>query len=213
MKILCIGYRDWAINIYKNIKFKNKKIQVLIKKKNLNFKDIKKINPDLVLYYGWSNFINKNIYKNFFCLMLHPSDLPKFRGGSPLQNQIINSIEKSAVTIFKINKDLDGGPILKKHYLSLKGSIYDIFNRLEKIGTKLTNEIIKGNYKLRNQNLKNTKIYKRLKPHQSEIKISELLNKDSKYLYNKIRMLEDPYPNAFIKTKDKKKLYLKKACL
>ncbi len=213
MKILCIGYRDWAINIYKNIKFKNKKIQVLIKKKNLNFKDIKKINPDLVLYYGWSSFINKNIYKNFFCLMLHPSDLPKFRGGSPLQNQIINSIEKSAVTIFKINKDLDGGPILKKHYLSLKGSISNIFSRLEKIGTKLTNEIIKGNYKLHNQNLKNTKIYKRLKPQQSEIKISDLLNKDSKYLYNKIRMLEDPYPNAFIKTKDKKKLYLKKASL
>ena len=213
MKILCIGYRDWAINIYKNIKSKNKKIQVIIKKKNLNFKAIQKINPDFVLYYGWSNFINKNIYMNFFCLMLHPSDLPKFRGGSPLQNQIINSIEKSAVTIFKINKDIDGGPILKKHFLSLKGDISDIFLRLEIIGSKLTNEIIKGDYKLTKQNLKNTKVYKRLKPSQSEITIKELFSKNANYLYNKIRMLNDPYPNAFIRTKDKKKIYLKKVSL
>ena len=145
--------------------------------------------------------------------MLHPSDLPKFRGGSPIQNQIINSVKKSAVTIFKINKDLDGGPILKKHFLSLAGNISDIFLRLEIIGLKLTNEIIKGNYKLEKQNLKNTKIYKRLKPYQSEITIKELLSKDANYLHNKIRMLNDPYPNAFIKTKDKKKLYLKKVSL
>ena len=145
--------------------------------------------------------------------MLHPSDLPKYRGGSPIQNQIINYVKKSAVTIFKINKDIDGGPILKKHFLSLTGDISEIFLRLEKIGSKLTNEIIKGDYKLRKQNLKKTKIYKRLKPSQSEITIKELLSKNANYLHNKIRMLNDPYPNAFIRTKDKKKIYLKKVSL
>ena len=28
--------------------------------------------------------------------MLHPSPLPKYRGGSPIQNQIINGEKKSA---------------------------------------------------------------------------------------------------------------------
>ena len=60
MKILCIGYRDWAINIYNNIKKKNKSHKILIRKnKDLNFKDIKKINPDIILYYGWSKIIKK----------------------------------------------------------------------------------------------------------------------------------------------------------
>ncbi len=213
MKILCIGYRDWAINIYNHIKKNTKNHRVLIKKKDLSFKAIKKFNPDLILYYGWSNLIKKKIYENYFCLMLHPSNLPKFRGGSPIQNQIINSVEKSAVTIFKINKDIDGGPILKKHSLSLKDNISDIFLRIEVIGSKLTKEIIRGNYKLKKQNLKNTKVYKRLKPHQSEIKIEDFYRKDGKYLFNKIRMLGDPYPNAFIKTKDKKKIYFKKVSL
>ena len=43
--------------------------------------------------------------------MLHPSPLPKFRGGSPIQNQIIRGEKISAVTIFKINKIIDGGDI------------------------------------------------------------------------------------------------------
>ena len=43
--------------------------------------------------------------------MLHPSPLPKFRGGSPIQNQIIRNKKKSMVTIFRINNILDGGDI------------------------------------------------------------------------------------------------------
>ena len=41
----------------------------------------------------------------------------------------------------------------------------------------------------------------------SEITIEELENCTVKELYNKIRCLADPYPNAFIKTKDGK-LYI-----
>ena len=60
MKLLCIGYRDWAINIYKNLKKKNKDHKILIKKnKNLSFNEINKINPDIILYYGWSKIIKK----------------------------------------------------------------------------------------------------------------------------------------------------------
>ena len=37
--------------------------------------------------------------------------------------------------------------------------------------------------------------YKRRKPKESELN----LNKSKEYVYNFIRMLSDPYPNAFIK--------------
>ena len=43
----------------------------------------------------------------------------------------------------------------------------------------------------------------------SEITIQELSSKDGEYLYNKIRMLQDPYPNAFFKTADNKILKFK----
>ena len=44
--------------------------------------------------------------------MLHPSALPKFRGGSPIQNQIIRNIKNSKVTLFKMNEKIDAGPII-----------------------------------------------------------------------------------------------------
>lgn len=145
--------------------------------------------------------------------MLHPSDLPSFRGGSPIQNQIINGVKKSAVTIFKVNNILDGGPIYKKKQFMLTGGINKIFRRIENIGTSLTIDIIKGKYRIYNQNLNNTTIYKRRSPKDSEIKLNEIKNRTGQYLLDKIQMLEDPYPNAYIKTKDNKKLLIKLAKL
>ena len=50
--------------------------------------------------------------------------------------------------------------------------------------------------------------FKRRTEQQSEITIEDICNKPSDYLYNKIRMLQSPYPNAFIRTIDGKKLAL-----
>ena len=176
-------------------------------------KFIKKFDPKLILFYGWSWMINEKIFKNYTSLMLHPSDLPKFRGGSPIQNQIINGVKKSAVTIFNVNNILDGGPIYKKKQFILTGGINKIFARIENIGTNLTIDIIKGKYRIYNQNLKNSVIYKRRSPKDSEITLNEIKNRTGQYLLDKIQMLEDPYPNAYIKTKDNKKLLIRTAKL
>jgi len=171
-----------------------------------------KYDPDLILFYGWSWHVPKNITKKYRCLMLHPSDLPQFRGGSPIQNQIINGITKSKITIFVMNEYMDEGDIISQTSLDLKGNIDEIFSRIEIKGYKLTKKIIKnGIYKTFKQSKKNVTSFKRRSPEESEITIKELLEKDSNYLYNKIRMLGDPYPNAFIKTIDNKKLLIKLA--
>jgi hypothetical protein len=47
-------------------------------------------------------------------------------------------------------------------------------------------------------------------PSASVIDVEEELeSKTSEYLYNKVRMLADPYPNAYIKTVDGRKLIIK----
>ena len=140
--------------------------------------------------------------------MLHPSDLPKFRGGSPIQNQIIRGLVETKVTIFRINEIIDGGNILYKKRLSLKGEISDIFKRIEKIGLHLTLKILKSKYKEKPQDHSNASYFKRLTDN-SELTLDEIKNKNSTYIYNKIRMLTDPYPNSYIKTKDNKKILIK----
>tara|TARA_Y100001973_G_C5183304_1_gene326244 strand:+ start:1718 stop:1879 length:162 start_codon:yes stop_codon:yes gene_type:complete len=45
----------------------------------------------------------------------------------------------------------------------------------------------------------------------SEITFEEISDNTAEYLYNKIRALQSPYPNAFIKCKDGTKLFLEHA--
>ena len=72
----------------------------------------------------------------------------------------------------------------------------------------MTNKIISGNYKIKKQKGKPT-LFKRRKPEESELKD---LNFSKNYLYNFIRMLEEPYPNAFIKI-GRRKIIFKSAKL
>jgi len=210
MKILAVGYRDWAFEIYKNLLKKKIKIKIL-KKKNVSLKEIEKYNPDLILFYGWSKKVSNIVVQKFKCIMLHPSKLPYYAGGSPIQNQIIRNVKRSAVTLFSMNEKIDHGNILIQKEFSLLGELNEIFNRIIKIGTLLTLNILKKNYK--QKKIKITKVYKRRKPQQSEITLREFKFSNANYLYNKIRMLQDPYPNAFIKTIDGKKLYIQKVSI
>lgn len=208
-KVLCVGYREWALKIYKDLKkYKSIKIKIIEKKKDLNFTKIKKFNPDLILFYSWSWKIEEKIIFNFKSYMLHPSNLPKFRGGSPIQNQIIRGFKKTKLSLFRIDNTFDGGNILSKKTISLQGNISNIFKEIYLKGKILTIGLLKGAYKEKKQKLKNGSIYKRRKEIESEITPKELKTKTNEYLYNKVRMLTDPYPNAYIKCRNNKKLYI-----
>lgn len=209
MRIACIGYRDWAIQIYKELS-RTLDHEFLLIQSEEEYKDqtIRDYQPDLVLFYGWSRIVRREIVKQFTCLMLHPSRLPEYRGGSPIQNQIIRGVEESAVTILVMDEGIDTGPIVAQAALSLLGSIDDIFHRISKIGYELTCKLIAEGLDPVEQDHAAATEFKRRSPSESEITKAELMNASSLYLYNKIRMLQSPYPNAFIRTSDGKKLYI-----
>ena len=162
----------------------------------------------MLLFYGWSDVVPRLLTTNFPCIMLHPSPLPKYRGGSPIQNQIIRGEIDSAVTLFLMDDGIDTGPIIKTAYLSLEGRISEIFDRIQKVGLALTQEIFDSGYTPKEQIHADATYFARRKPSESEITQEELLTKSAVYLKNKIRMLEDPYPSAFIRTADHRKLYI-----
>ena len=68
MKILCVGYRKWSKEIYKNIaKKKDLKIYFHSKKSGLN-KKILRLVPDMIFFYGWSWIIKKKFLINLIAL-------------------------------------------------------------------------------------------------------------------------------------------------
>lgn len=214
MRIVCVGYRDWSISIYKSLIDETDHDFLLIdSKEDFSSDKIYSFAPSIVLFYGWSWIIPSDLIINFNCLMLHPSPLPKYRGGSPLQNQIINFEKESAVTIFLMDEGLDTGPICAQQSFSLEGDLSDIFMRIETIGIKLTKKILAEGINVVAQDNKLATVYKRRKAFESEITPSELATKSAQYLHNKIRMLQSPYPSAFIIAADGKKVFLHKSSL
>lgn len=216
MNIACITYRDWAIDIYDKIHevYKDKhNFLIWSEKKSFNAEVLKEFKPDLILWYGWSWIVEDTFVNDYESIMLHPTPLPKYRGGSPIQNQIISGEKLGAVSLFKMNDGLDKGDIYQQLPLSLTGTLDDIFRRISDLGFAATCNIIEGNYTLTPQDHSQSTYFKRRSPKDSEITIEELENKSSEYLYNKIRMLADPYPNAYIKTVDGKKLIIKEVLI
>ena len=204
------AYRDWAKKIHNSI---YKDIGCNLIESRLQLKNSVPLfnKGDKIFFLGWSWKVPNKLIKDFECICLHPSPLPKYRGGSPIQHQIINNESNSAVTYFRMDENLDAGPILFQKPFSLQGNLDQIFNRVTEIGKIGLLEIAKGKGTNIVQDEKLSTFYNRRTPEQSEIKSSDFLDKTAEFLYNKIRALQDPYPNAFIVCADGKKIFLKAA--
>jgi methionyl-tRNA formyltransferase len=206
LKVLFCGYRDWAIDIYNQLE------DVEIATNQEEFQDKLSSNPDMIFFIGWSWIIQKEIVDKYFCICLHPSALPKYRGGSPIQHQIINGETESSVTLFKMNEKIDQGDIIFQQSFSLDGDLKDIFKRISKVGYIGIKKIIDQypDLKLTRQKKEDATYYKRRTPSMSQIHIDDFKNYTSKEIYNKIRSLQDPYPNAFVECANGTKLYFQK---
>ena len=202
--ILICAYRSWAIEIFENLthneKLKNNFDFILIKDHHTLTKYITYSgNIDMIICIGWSWLVSGEIIEKYFVCGLHPSNLPEFAGGSPIQNQILNGIIESKVTLFKLTNEIDCGPIISKADLSLEGHIDAIFERLAKVGFSILTEfLVQYPYHKLTVVTQPAKIWKRIKPEQSKMNAEDFLNLSVKELYDFIRCRENPYPNAFI---------------
>jgi len=203
MNYVFCAYRDYSLEIFKKIKTKYKNFVLITDPKLLTFKKIKKIDPKYIFFPDWSWIVPNEIINNYDCICFHESNLPKFRGGSPIQNQIIRGIKKTKTTAFLMTEHLDQGDILLQRNLSLEGTLNDIFSQMIKNDYEMIVKILQGKFKKRKQSGRPT-YFKRRKPEDSELKN---LNHSKKFIYNFIRMLSDPYPNAFLKVGDKKMVF------
>jgi len=209
-KIMICGYRDWAYDIFKNteLTFDGQKEVIYIDDTEDFELVVDKYNPEIIFFIGWSWIIDEKMINKYKCICLHPSPLPKYRGGSPLQHQILNGEKESAVTLFQMDKGVDTGDILYQDSFSLDGDLTQIFTRIVKLGSDGVSKIIENDYEVKKQSDRNATSFKRRKSNQSEITITDFKKYTANQIHNKIRALQDPYPNAFIKCKDGSKLFL-----
>ena len=123
---------------------------------------IKKINPDMIIVVAYGMIFHEELLKipKLGCINIHASLLPRWRGASPIQSCIINGDLETGVTIMKMEKGLDNGPIYSQHKIKLHQT--ETADHLSKKLADLGAEAIKsnlesillGNIKFKSQNEK-----------------------------------------------------------
>lgn len=127
----------WAenrgIKVYTNInEFNNPEIQ--------NQKST--INYILVISYGV--ILRENVLNFAPCINIHPSDLPKYRGPSPIITAIYNGDEQSAVCLMQIVPEIDSGDILirQEFIIGENETLKEIESKVSEISTSMVLEYL-----------------------------------------------------------------------
>lgn len=87
-------------------------------------------NSKLFLVASYGKIIPKEIFEipERKTLNIHPSLLPKYRGASPIQSQILNDERKIGVTIMQIEETMDTGPVIASRKLEIPNPKFQIPN-------------------------------------------------------------------------------------
>ena len=169
------------------------------------FNDYKQIkNQDIVFAISHTKILSeKFLNKNKLVLIPHCSKLPKDRGFSPIQNQILKKKNKFYISLIKAVKKVDRGPICLQSSFRLNGT--ELYDEIRKIQGKEILKIIHKflikypNIKFKNQRGKGNFNKKR------QIKDNKLnINKSIKDQFNNLRINNNElYPSYFYFKKKK----------
>ena len=196
---LIVSEKSWNQNLVKELSeiYNSNNWICINKKSNFTTRFLKQFDIEKIFIPHWSYIINEEIYDSYECIVFHMTDLPFGRGGSPLQNLISRGIYHTKISALKVNKGIDTGDIYLKRDLDLNGSATEIFIRGNLIIKEMIISILENQIKPTPQKGKVT-MFKRRKPHQSNIIELENLQK----VYDYIRMLDaDGYPKAYLENK------------
>ena len=174
---------------------------------------IKKLNLDLILVLGWYYMIPKSTREliKYGAWGIHASLLPNYAGGAPLSWAIIKGEKETGVTIFRMENGVDDGDIIAQKVFTIdyEDTIQEVYEKATIASKEMLVEVITNieNIKFVSQDKSKIEVYPQREPRDGELD----LNKTSEEMYNFIRAQSSPYPGAFIKTVDGKKLIIEKA--
>ena len=107
-----------------------------------NLKDlIKTLNPDIVITIAYGQLIPEDFLNlpKYGWINVHFSSLPRWRGAAPVQWAILSADKETGVTIFRLDKGMDTGPVYLSESVSIERdeTTEMLLTRLSNIGADL----------------------------------------------------------------------------
>lgn len=178
-------------------------IDVLQPEKIRNEEEVEKVlayEPDLIITAAFGQILPKSLLDGpkLGCINVHASLLPKYRGGAPIHQAIIDGEKETGVTIMYMVEKLDAGDMISQVTVPIDeddhvGSMHD---KLSEAGAKLLLEtlpsIISGNVKREKQDESKATFARNITREMEQLDWS----RGGEQLYNQIRGLH-PWPVAY----------------
>jgi methionyl-tRNA formyltransferase len=170
--------------------------------------NLKKKKIDWLFIIGWSQIAKKNLLDtpNKGCIGIHPSLLPQGRGRAAIPWAIIKRLDKTGVTLFKLDEGVDTGDIIGQIEIKLTDNItatqlYNLVNESHKnLITRFWFDIVNNKIILSKQEDSLATYWPGRKPKDGEI-FENMCIADAEVL---IRAVTHPYPGAYFINNNKK---------
>lgn len=108
---------------------------------NIFYNHIDVVNYDIVFILAYTKILdNKFLKSNNLNLVVHESDLPKGKGFSPIQWQILEGKNEIIFTLFEAIETLDAGDIYSQEKISLEG--HELFEEIRMLQGETTIKLI-----------------------------------------------------------------------
>lgn len=169
-------------------------------KESVEIEKVLAFQPDLIVTAAFGQILPKEIldYPKYGCINVHASLLPKYRGGAPIHQAIIDGEKEAGVTIMYMVEKLDAGDMLSyvKVPIEERDTVGSLHDKLSQEGARLLLSTI--------PNILNGKA-KAIPQDESQVTFAsnitremERINwgKTGEEIYNHIRGLH-PWPVAF----------------
>lgn len=183
-----------------------RKLQVM-DPKNVNsenfLRDLRRLDSDLFVLVGYTQILKKGILSlpAKGCINLHGGQMPHYRGGSPVNWQIINGETMGGCAVLYVDEGIDTGPILAQELYDIGPDetadevvqkTLEIFPRLL---LKVMRNLEKGEVQAVPQNPNEGKYYCKRYPQDGQIFWSSMTEQE---VHNLVRGLSGPgLPGAY----------------
>lgn len=166
---------------------------------------------DLIVTAAFGQLLPETLltYPKYGAVNVHASLLPKYRGGAPIHQSIIDGEAETGVTIMYMVKQLDAGDIISQRAIPIEDSdnVGTMHDKLRDLGTDLLREtlpsILNGTNTRTPQDSAQATFASNIQREDERINWTQ----DARTIFNHIRGLS-PWPVAYTKLDDKvMKLY------
>lgn len=165
-----------------------------------DYQDVLALEPDLIITAAYGQIIPQVLLEKprLGCVNVHASLLPKYRGGAPVHQAIIDGEEKTGVTIMYMVQKMDAGNIISQKETPIleDDNVGILYDRLSVIGAELLKDTLPSIISGTNDSIKQD---------ESQVTYARTISREdecidwnmtAKQVYNKVRGM-NPWPGSY----------------